>query len=121
MYVDDCMRKCLMRHFACDDDLEFDCLHDCCSNCVSACDCGSSNCQEVWGPQLSFDDEPPAISACPMERGKFTRVVTQADKQQLKQLVVKYQQDLIDRIPTEKMVSCRNVLHVQHVSHRSSN
>lgn len=112
IYVDECMRKWLMGHFSCDTDLEFDCLHDCCSNCMNACDCGSSSCKEVWSPQMNDECEPPTMdhTVCPMEQGKLTRVVTQTNKQQLKRRLVKYQQDLIKEVSTETMVSCPNVL-----------
>ena len=96
IYIEECLRKWLMSHFSHTDNLKFDFLHNCCSNCMQVCKCNGSKCKEVWSPQMSDDCNHPTMNhaACSRERQKFTRVVTKTDKQLLKRRLVEFQQDL---------------------------
>lgn len=115
IYLEECLRKWLMSHFCCDDDLKFDFLHNCCGSCMQVCQCNSSKCNEVWSPQMSNEHNYPtmqhvACSSGSREGQQLTRVVTKTDKQLLKRRLVEFQKDLSKGVSTETMVSCPNIL-----------
>ena len=112
VYIEQCLTKWLMSHFSCSDHLEFDFIHNCCSNCMQVCECNGSKCKEVWSPQLRDEYDPPTMHhfACSMKRQKFTRVLTKTNKQLLKRRLVEFQKDLLKGVSTETMVSCPNIL-----------
>ena len=111
--LEGCSRQWLMTHFGCKvDHTKFTFMHECCANCVQNCECGTSSCGEFWSPQLNDECDIPELSIAnsTISPNKCTRIVTKKDKLLLKKRLVKLQQDILNEVQVETMVTFPNIL-----------
>ena len=111
LQVEGCSRQWLMAHFGCKPDQSSrNCMHECCGFCINKCKCGE--CGKFWSPQLDNRDNLPdlTLGGSDEDRSKFTRVVTEKQKNQLRKKLQQLQQDMLARVHVKMMVTCPNVL-----------
>lgn len=110
--IQQCRRKWLMEHFGCQSNHVNYNTHKCCDICASRCTCESYDCGVFWRPCQDGDQLLPELqlSACDGQRNHITRIVNKQQKEQLREKLVKYHQDMIKQVEFQKMVTCPNYL-----------
>jgi superfamily II DNA helicase RecQ len=108
--IEECRRKWLMCHFGVyERPSEFLDLHDCCDICASHCTCGSNSCGEFWGPnQHSTNLSQMSLTLFDNPKSTVVRNVTKEDKVNLREKLLQYHQDMINKMNVNKMVTCPN-------------
>lgn len=106
-----CSRKWLRSHF--ESPISSTCLlHKCCGHCTVDCDCQQKGCKEFWSPSLNTSSTLPVqkLSVSAGQRSQITRAVSKEQKKQLKKELHSLQQEMVNDVNLDTMVTCPNVL-----------